>query len=574
MGFCTVFVASIFIFVPALRLDGEAGILKLVINSNRKYQKPLNTLFESLKAVQFRNWADVVVVIGGSDENKIYSVNNITYIETPLMNFDLTGLAMLYRYRTHPLVHASSYMYILDTSTVGPTFPQRFAQLAEHFAQSATETSRAELAELLVPPAPASNVCVFGHGLVERYRRTERNELRWAKLQAILLLRDGRFLLIGTSEDQASIQSQVTVRACRVFVADSLGALVAYAQDDRSREILRTQLPGSSSLSATADFSLRRVKMPRVTVDRWSEFSRFQDIFGDWRKPYAPAKTPAKAPRPKGVLYSYRPTAAKPTEQQLRNGMRCRVRREGEALVWKRCRCEGWDIGPVAPELEREYVEQAWREDRRWRSVSVLSLRRDSYYSAVVSQLIDLDVDIGRIRVLPSNSWYRSFLEDHMIAWGGENIDQSLRSWLCGGRIEIAEGAFVAHMWRDPNNPKTKLKYTMNTEDVMRNKAHPPEDQSGANLCLTLQGEKLSMEECAEEQTQVFRLKTMEEVAKVILRKDLCLDAGQGKGVVAYFCDKENPNQAWSLFNSRLLWEDGFFCVTQMLGSVWLRGEA
>lgn len=45
-----------------------------------------------------------------------------------------------------------------------------------------------------------------------------------------------------------------------------------------------------------------------------------------------------------------------------------------------------------------------------------------------------------------------------MIAWGGENIDQSLRSWLCGGRIEVAQGAFVAHMWRDPNNPKTRLK--------------------------------------------------------------------------------------------------------------------
>lgn len=44
--------------------------------------------------------------------------------------------------------------------------------------------------------------------------------------------------------------------------------------------------------------------------------------------------------------------------------MRCRVRREGEALVWKRCRCEGWDIGPVAPELEREYVEQAKREGK------------------------------------------------------------------------------------------------------------------------------------------------------------------------------------------------------------------
>lgn len=44
-----------------------------------------------------------------------------------------------------------------------------------------------------------------------------------------------------------------------------------------------------------------------------------------------------------------------------------------------------------------------------------------------------------------------------MIAWGGENIDQSLRSWLCGGRIELAAGAYVAHMWRDPSNPKTRL---------------------------------------------------------------------------------------------------------------------
>ncbi|CAJ1353419.1 unnamed protein product [Effrenium voratum] len=58
-----------------------------------------------------------------------------------------------------------------------------------------------------------------------------------------------------------------------------------------------------------------------------------------------------------------------------------------------------------------------------------------------------------------------------MVAWGGENIDQSLRSWLCGGRIEVAEGAYVAHMWRDPKNPKTVLRYPIPTKDVMRNKA-------------------------------------------------------------------------------------------------------
>lgn len=46
-----------------------------------------------------------------------------------------------------------------------------------------------------------------------------------------------------------------------------------------------------------------------------------------------------------------------------------------------------------------------------------------------------------------------------MVAWGGENIDQSLRSWLCGGRIEVADGAYVAHMWRDPKNPKTVARY-------------------------------------------------------------------------------------------------------------------
>mmetsp|Transcript_5663 Transcript_5663/g.13302 ORF Transcript_5663/g.13302 Transcript_5663/m.13302 type:complete len:912 (-) Transcript_5663:273-3008(-) len=72
-----------------------------------------------------------------------------------------------------------------------------------------------------------------------------------------------------------------------------------------------------------------------------------------------------------------------------------------------------------------------------------------------------------------SRRWWQETegYDPHMVAWGGENIDQSLRAWLCGGRIEIAEGAFVAHMWRDPKNPKTALKYPMKTEDVMRNKA-------------------------------------------------------------------------------------------------------
>lgn len=47
-----------------------------------------------------------------------------------------------------------------------------------------------------------------------------------------------------------------------------------------------------------------------------------------------------------------------------------------------------------------------------------------------------------------------------MRSWGGENIDQSLRTWLCGGEIVYAEGSRVAPlvrsasgcpgMWRKP----------------------------------------------------------------------------------------------------------------------------
>jgi hypothetical protein len=72
-----------------------------------------------------------------------------------------------------------------------------------------------------------------------------------------------------------------------------------------------------------------------------------------------------------------------------------------------------------------------------------------------------------------SRKWWQETggYDEHMVAWGGENIDQSLRTWLCGGRIEVADGAYVAHMWRDPSKPKTMLKYPIPTRDVMRNKA-------------------------------------------------------------------------------------------------------
>lgn len=57
-----------------------------------------------------------------------------------------------------------------------------------------------------------------------------------------------------------------------------------------------------------------------------------------------------------------------------------------------------------------------------------------------------------------------------MVGWGGENLDQSLRSWLCGGEIMMAKDSFVAHMWRKPDDPRRRAKYTLKAGAANRNR--------------------------------------------------------------------------------------------------------
>eukprot|EP00928_Gymnodinium_smaydae_P019820 TRINITY_DN17631_c0_g1_i1.p1 TRINITY_DN17631_c0_g1~~TRINITY_DN17631_c0_g1_i1.p1 ORF type:complete len:736 (-),score=41.86 TRINITY_DN17631_c0_g1_i1:250-2457(-) len=44
--------------------------------------------------------------------------------------------------------------------------------------------------------------------------------------------------------------------------------------------------------------------------------------------------------------------------------------------------------------------------------------------------------------------WESGGFDDKMLGWGGENIDQGIRMWVCGGEIVAAPNAQVAHMWR------------------------------------------------------------------------------------------------------------------------------
>lgn len=61
--------------------------------------------------------------------------------------------------------------------------------------------------------------------------------------------------------------------------------------------------------------------------------------------------------------------------------------------------------------------------------------------------------------------------DEQMVGWGGENLDQSLRSWLCGGEIVSAQDAHIAHMWRVPSDPRTKANYHVGRNAAATNRA-------------------------------------------------------------------------------------------------------
>ena len=59
--------------------------------------------------------------------------------------------------------------------------------------------------------------------------------------------------------------------------------------------------------------------------------------------------------------------------------------------------------------------------------------------------------------------WNQGQMDPHLKTWGGENVEISLRTWLCGGRIVVARDSFVAHAFR------SKFPYKVNGADVLTN---------------------------------------------------------------------------------------------------------
>lgn len=59
--------------------------------------------------------------------------------------------------------------------------------------------------------------------------------------------------------------------------------------------------------------------------------------------------------------------------------------------------------------------------------------------------------------------WNLGQMDSGLGRWGGENIEISLRTWLCGGKIRVANDSFVAHAFC------SKFPYKVNANDITRN---------------------------------------------------------------------------------------------------------
>ena len=55
--------------------------------------------------------------------------------------------------------------------------------------------------------------------------------------------------------------------------------------------------------------------------------------------------------------------------------------------------------------------------------------------------------------------------DEGMLQWGGENVEQSIKIWLCGGEIVVARNSRVGHVFRDVSP------YVINTTQIHVNKA-------------------------------------------------------------------------------------------------------
>lgn len=125
----------------------------------------------------------------------------------------------------------------------------------------------------------------------------------------------------------------------------------------------------------------------------------------------------------------------------------------------------------VAPQMnwEREILEKVQANPRRMVVPAITDIDMDTFdeskHTAVNAKCyLTFDADfkwfddesdyiptISGGLVAMGRQWFNltGGFDEKMHGWGGENLDQSLRAWLCGGEIMRAKSSRIAHMWRN-----------------------------------------------------------------------------------------------------------------------------
>lgn len=140
----------------------------------------------------------------------------------------------------------------------------------------------------------------------------------------------------------------------------------------------------------------------------------------------------------------------------------------GDVIAFFDCHCS------PKPDWQVEIFQQVAINPRRMVVPAITDLNMDNFEEKEDSQVnakcyLTFDADfkwyddaspfiptISGGLVAMGREWFNitGGFDEMMHGWGGENLDQSLRAWLCGGDIVRALSSRVAHMWRT-GDPRT-----------------------------------------------------------------------------------------------------------------------
>ncbi|CAD7970285.1 unnamed protein product [Amoebophrya sp. A120] len=124
-------------------------------------------------------------------------------------------------------------------------------------------------------------------------------------------------------------------------------------------------------------------------------------------------------------------------------------------------------IVPMITDLDID----TWTERLRNNGQAKCYLTFDADFKWFNSADDDVPVLSGGLLGMSRRWWHMTGGYDPVMrGWGGENLDQALRSWLCGGEVKNAPTSYVAHMWRVPHDSRTTARFTTPPNSVMVNR--------------------------------------------------------------------------------------------------------